>query len=110
MTRETYIRLDRKAKSMDTIEKIIIMRMYKKGFIAGNCRPLELVAKAIHWEQLQERYNIHKSFKRVIRHMTRRFIDDHGSSLEVISLNKNGFKMAIALQSENFREWIESLQ
>ena len=88
---------------MEETHKIIILRMYNKKLIGGNCKSIQLIAKLVNWDDLRKEYGIKQGFKSYMRPLFGKFIENRGD--EVLSLNKNGFKLALGLITENFDKW-----
>ncbi len=82
-------------------EKEILVRMMEAGYIGRAYASIEKVASAIHWDELVDKYGIRKGFKSVLRSLKAKgLVTDHGKSLRVISLTKEGLRMVLAIKKE----------
>ena len=91
--------MDANENDLRAYEREILVRMMEAGYIAQAYASIEKVASAIHWDELVDKYGIRKGFKSVLRSLkTKGLVTDHGKSLNVVSLTKEGFKLALALK------------
>ncbi len=84
---------------MKEYEEEIIIRMLEAGYILSTYAPLEKVASVINWDELATKHKVRKGIKSVFRSLKAKgLITDHGKSLRVVSLTKEGVRMALALK------------
>ncbi len=89
---------------MRKYEEEVLVRMLEAGYILSTYAPLEKVASAIKWDELANKYGVRKSIKSVFRSLKAKgLITDHGKSLRVVSLTKEGVRMALALKRRENR-------
>lgn len=76
---------------MKEFEDAVLIRMYDKELFSMNYKSIEKVAGMIKWQDIQQEYQVKKSFKKVTGHLiSRMLIDDHGKRGKVASLSKFG--------------------
>ena len=79
-------------------EEEVLIRMLREGFIGGSYSSLERVARAIRWEEIARRCGIRAKFKSVAKRLVSRgLLTDHGKSMRVLSLTRDGVRVALAL-------------
>ncbi len=79
-------------------EEEILIRMLREGFVEGAYSSLERVARAIRWEEIARRCGVRAKFKSVAKRLVSRgLLTDHGKSMRVLSLTRDGVRVALAL-------------
>ena len=88
---------------MKEFEDAILIRRYNKELPGMNYKSTEKVASIVKWQEIQQEYQVKKSFNKVIRNLiSKMFIDDHGKRGEVASLSKIGTQYVRELQ-DNYK-------
>ena len=65
--------------------------MYDEEFIGMNYKPIQTIEKRIGWNRLQTDYKIRKKFSSIMINLKNKgYVDDHGKSGDVYSLNYIG--------------------
>ena len=84
------------AINLEEYEKEILMRMLECRYISGAYSSIENIERRIKWKEIAKRYGVRKGFKTALISLREKgLIADHGKSLKVASLTKEGFRMAI---------------
>ncbi len=86
---------------LEEYEREVIVRLMEEGYVGRKYAPIERVASVINWNELANRYGVGRGFKSVLRSLKAKgLVTDHGKSLQVVSLTKEGFRLALALKGE----------
>jgi len=89
-------------------EIAILVRMYDKRIMRHRgYRSLHRVERVIKWEEIAKKYKVRKSFKSVIRKLSKRkLVDDQGKSCRVCSLDVFGIRFVESLSDEEMGEYL----
>lgn len=76
--------------------------MYQKGLIANGYKSLQAVERGIGWCRLASHYRTKKKFSALARRLvTKGLLDDHGKSMQVLSLADMGIMSVRAYLKDN---------
>lgn len=76
---------------LEAYEEKVLSSMYDKRIIGMGYTSIQKIASMISWSGIAQKYEVKKSFERVIRHLASRgYIDLHGKSGNVASLSRLG--------------------
>ncbi len=76
----------------------VLKRMLNEGLVLHSYIPTELVESKIKWREIAHKHRVRKGFKAVARSLVKRgYLTDHGKSMAVLSLTKDGVRIVLAL-------------
>ncbi len=76
---------------LENYEEALLIAMFDSGIIRMDYKPIQTVRSKTHWQEIAERYDVRKSFDRVVRHLANKgYIDLHGKGGDVASLSAIG--------------------
>ncbi len=76
----------------------VLKRMLNEGFILNSYTSIENIESKIKWKEIARKYKVRRGFKRVARSLVKKgYLTDRGKSTAVLSLTKDGVKVALAL-------------
>ncbi|HIE23023.1 MAG TPA: hypothetical protein EYP68_02205 [Candidatus Korarchaeota archaeon] len=79
----------------------VLKRMLNEGFISNNYTSIENIESKIKWKEIARSYKVRRGFKRVARGLVKKgYLTDHGKSTAVLSLTKDGVKVALATSED----------
>lgn len=96
------------ARMIKDYEIAILVRMYDKKILRHRgYRNLQMVRRAIRWDEIALRYCVKKNFKSAVRKLVKRkLLDDQGKSCKVCSLDVFGIGFVESLSNEGRREYL----
>lgn len=84
------------------IETAVLVRMHKKGLIDNGYRSRQVVERSIGWTRLASHYRTKKKFSALARKLVKKgLLDDHGKSMQVLSLTMKGSMSVRAYLKDN---------
>ena len=84
------------------IETAVLVRMYQKGLIDNGYRSRQVVERSIGWTRLASHYRTKKKFSALARRLVKKdLLDDHGKSMQVLSLTMKGSMSVRAYLKDN---------
>ena len=70
---------------------VVLVRMHKKGLIANGYKSRQAVERSIGWRRLALHYRTKKKFSALTRRLVKKgLLDDHGKSMQVLSISMAG--------------------
>lgn len=84
------------------IETAVLVCMHREGLIANGYRGRQIVERSIGWRRLASHYHTRIKFLALARRLVRKgMLDDHGKSMQVLSLTMRGAMHAQAYLRDN---------
>ncbi|MCK4327602.1 MAG: hypothetical protein KAW41_03930 [Candidatus Diapherotrites archaeon] len=76
---------------MRDYEEAVLIALFDEKIIGSSYKPIEKAARKINWGGIARKYDVKKSFKKVLQGLARKgVVSDHGKSGRVVSLTLAG--------------------
>ena len=73
------------------VETAVLVRMYQMGQVGNGYRSRQMVERSVGWDRLASHYRARRKFTALAKRLVRKgLLDDHGKSMQVLSLTMRG--------------------
>ena len=84
------------------VETAVLVRMYQMGQVGNGYRSRQMVERSIGWSRLASHYRARGKFTTLAKKLVKsRLLDDHGKSMQVLSLANMGIMSVRAYLKDN---------